>query len=179
MARIGAAWCGITAALIALPCWAQAPSPGPAAATPSAAPTAAARAVCPAPLSPPAAVPAAAQTPAATANPAGSPKDFSVTGNGRKDTLVLRPKDGDTVTVRLPVQGQIFVSSLIPWAVTCGKQAKQLLVFFDVRGMEVQHTATEPGARATFQLRLIDGRRITVNIRTVNAKYKVGYAVIT
>lgn len=126
---------------------------------------------------------ATAAPPSAAPAPAGAPdsakQDVSSPGTARKDTLVLRPKDGDTITVRLPVQGQVFINSLIPWAVTGGKEAKQMRVFFNVRGLEVQSMATEGGAKASFSLRLSDGRRITVNVRTVPAKYKVGYAIIT
>jgi len=158
MARHPFLWIGLIAALTALgaaPSHAQAPAQStPAAATPA-----------------PAAAPAAP-------NPDAS-KDFSVTGNGRKDTIVLRPKDGDTLSIRLPIEGQVFVNSLIPWAVTGGKPSKQMEINFGVRGLAVQHTGNEGGAKASFTLRLIDGRTITINVRAVNAKYKVGYAIIT
>ena len=123
--------------------------------------------------------PAAAPAPAPAGNPDSAKQDMSRTGAARKDTLVLQPKDGDTLSIRLPVQGQVFINSQLPWAVIGGKQSKQLRVFYDVRGIEVQHTGTEGGAKASFTLRLIDGRKITVNVRTVPAKYKVGYAIIT
>jgi hypothetical protein len=127
-----------------------------------------------------AAQPAPAQPAPAAATPGpNASKDFSVTGNGRKDTVVLRPKDGDTLSIRLPIEGQVFVNSLIPWAVTGGKPSKQMNVNFGVRGLAVQHTGNEGGAKASFTLRLIDGRTITINVRAVNAKYKVGYAIIT
>ena len=159
MARHTGLWIGLIAALGALgaaPLHAQTPEAPPAAKT-------------------------AATTPAATPatpNPEAN-KDFSVTGNGRKDTIVLRPKNGDTLSIRLPIEGQVFVNSLIPWAVTGGKQSKQMEVMFGVRGLEVQHTGNTGGAKASFTLRLIDGRTITINVRAVNAKYKVGYAIIT
>jgi len=139
-------------------------------------------------------LPGHAQTPAATtpgttpgASPAAAPagssdsakKDVSLPGTERKDTIVLRPKDGDTISVRLPIQGQVFIDSLIPWAVTGGKPSKQMEVFFGVRGIGVQHTGTEGGAKASFTVRLIDGRTLTLNIRAVRAKYKVGYEIIT
>jgi len=128
----------------------------------------------------PAADQTAAATPTATPDGSNSAKqDVSITGNGRKDTIVLRPKDGDTISVRLPIQGQVFIDSLIPWAVTGGKPSKQMEVFFGVRGIGVQHTGTEGGAKATFTIRLIDGRTLTLNIRAVRAKYKVGYEIIT
>jgi hypothetical protein len=123
--------------------------------------------------------PAAAPAPATAAATGSATQDMSRTGAARKDTIVLRPKDGDTLSIRLPVQGQVFINSQIPWAVTGGKESKQLRVFYDVRGIEVQHTGSEGGAKASFSLRLIDGRKITVNVRTVPAKYKVGYAIIT
>jgi hypothetical protein len=127
----------------------------------------------------PAPSPAAAPAEAAPGTPGATKQDFSRTGNGRKDTVVLRPKDGETISVRLPVNGQVFINSLLPWAVTGGKGSKQMRVYYDVRGIEVQHTGNEGGAKASFTLRLIDGRTVTVNVRTVSAKYKVGYAVIT
>jgi hypothetical protein len=117
------------------------------------------------------------------ATPAGSSdaakKDVSLPGTERKDTIVLHPKDGDTISVRLPIQGQVFIDSLIPWAVTGGKQSKQMEVFFGVRGMGVQHTGNDGGAKASFTVHLIDGRTLTFNIRAVRAKYKVGYEIIT
>jgi len=159
MARHPFLWIGLIAALSAfgaVPGHAQAP---PAQAAPAAA----------------APAPAAAR---AAPNPDAS-KDFSVTGNGRKDTIVLRPKDGDTLSIRLPIEGQVFVNSLIPWAVTGSKPSKQMEYHFGVRGLAVQHTGNEGGAKASFTLRLIDGRTITINVRAVNARYKVGYAIIT
>jgi len=122
-----------------------------------------------------------AQLQPASAPTTGGPADNSAPGNARKDTQVLHPKDGDTVTVRLPKQGLLFIGSLIPWAVTGGKEAPALVVKFDPRGIQIQHTGgTEDGpAKVSFTLRLVDGRTITVNVRTGNTKYKVAYAVIT
>ena len=117
-----------------------------------------------------------------TAAPAtGRPADASIPGNARKDTQVLQPKDGDTVTIRLPKQGLLFIGSLIPWAVTGEKEAHELVVKFDPRGIRIQHTGgvESNGAKLTFTLRLVDGRTITVNVRTGNTKYKIAYAVIT
>lgn len=122
--------------------------------------------------------------PAQAAQPPGAPtpegearKDFSRDGAIRRDTQVVRPKDGETVSVRLPKQGQAMVVSQIPWAVTGGKEGPELFIEYDVRGIRVVHTGTGQG-KATFNLRLIDGRNITVNVRTANAKYPVGYLVI-
>jgi hypothetical protein len=112
------------------------------------------------------------QTPAA-------PDDMSRTGTQRPDTVVLHPKDGETLSVRVPIQGQLIIGSLIPWAVTGGKGNHAFEVFYDVRGIEVQHIGNTGGTKASFILRLLDGRQITVNIRTARAKYKVGYAIIT
>jgi hypothetical protein len=123
-----------------------------------------------------------AATPGATPTPAGNPdtdgrKDFSRDGLSRRDTQVLRPKDGDTISVRLPKQGQAMVASQVPWAVTGGKQTPDLQVEYDVRGIRVIHTGTGQ-ARVSFNLRLVDGRKLTVNVRTAVAKYPVGYLVI-
>jgi hypothetical protein len=97
----------------------------------------------------------------------------------RKDTVVLHPKDGETISVKLPKQGQLFIVSQIPWAVTGGKiKATDLIINYEVRGIEVQHIGTN-NAKASFTLRLLDGRTITVNVRTTKAKFNVGYAVIT
>jgi hypothetical protein len=123
-----------------------------------------------------------AQAPKAPAPAAGGPSDLSAPGNARPDTKVLHPKDGETISVRLPKQGLVLVESLIPWAVTGEKKvAPELAIKFEPRGIWIQHTggADSGIARATFTLRLIDGRTITVNVRTGNTKYKIGYAVIT
>jgi len=122
-----------------------------------------------------------AQAQTASAPATGGPSDASVPGNERKDTKVLHPKDGETISVRLPKQGLLMISSLIPWAVTGEKAGHELSVRFDPRGIRIQHTggADSGIARASFTLRLIDGRTITVNVRTGNTKYKIGYAVIT
>jgi hypothetical protein len=122
-----------------------------------------------------------AQAQKAAAPAAGGPSDASVPGNERKDTKVLHPKDGETISVRLPKQGLLLISSLIPWAVTGEKQGHELSVRFDPRGIRIQHTggSESDGTKASFTLRLIDGRTITVNVRTGNTKYKIGYAVIT
>jgi hypothetical protein len=121
-------------------------------------------------------LPAAAQT-------AGAPrKDASAPGAERKDTQVLHPKNGETISVRLPLQGQLFINSLIPWAVTGGKESPELVIKYDVRGVAIQHIGAHDtdGAKASFTLRLVDGRTITVNVRLARgAKYKIGYAVIT
>jgi hypothetical protein len=121
-------------------------------------------------------LPAAAQT-ADTAR-----KDASAPGAARKDTQVLHPKDGETISVRLPLQGQLFINSLIPWAVTGGKESSELVIKYDVRGVAIQHIGAHDtdGAKASFILRLVDGRTITVNVRLArNVKYKIAYAVIT
>ena len=122
-----------------------------------------------------------AQLRSTSAPATGRPADVSIAGNARKDTQVLQPKDGDTVTIRLPKQGLLFIGSLIPWAVTGEKEAHELVVRFDPRGIRIQHTGgvESNGAKLTFTLRLVDGRTITVNVRTGNTKYKVAYAVIT
>lgn len=153
----------LTGVLLALPVLAQAP------ASPGAAPTAAPPSGAQAP-SPPAATPG---------DPNSGTTDFSRTGAGRRDTVVRRPKDGDTISVRLPLQGQLFINSQIPWAVTGGKESSELRIEYDVRGISVQHIGTGSGsARARFNLRLVDGRTITINVRTAGTKYKVGYAII-
>jgi hypothetical protein len=133
-----------------------------------------------------AALPAAAQTaagPAGASRPDGSRKDASRDGTARKDTVVLHPKSGDTLSVRLPAQGQVMITSLIPWAVTGAKEATpELVVTYDVRGIQIQHIGARggTGAKASFTLRLVDGRTITVNVRTTpNAKFQISYAVIT
>jgi hypothetical protein len=151
--RAAVAWLGLAAGGFALGARAQQPAPG-------AAPT------------PPAAPPA-------PGSPAGGEgrKDFSRDGAGRRDTQVVRPRDGETVSVRLPKQGQAMVVSQVPWAVTGGKEGPELVIEYDVRGIRVLHTGNGQ-ARATFNLRLIDGRNVTVNVRTGNAKYQVGYLVI-
>ena len=118
---------------------------------------------------------------AAPPSAAGDRKDASIAGNARSDTQVLHPKDGDTLTIRLPLRGHLIISSLIPWAVTGGKETAELVVAYDVRGIDIIHTGgTESnGAKVSFNLRLVDGRKITVNVRTGNTKYKIGFAVIT
>jgi hypothetical protein len=129
-----------------------------------------------------AAAPAAwAQTQQASAPAAGAPTDASVPGNARKDTRVLNPKNGDTITLRMPKQGLIFIGSLIPWAVTGEKEAHELVIRFDPRGISIQHIggSDSSGAKVSLTLRLVDGRTITVNVRTGNTKYKIAYAVIT
>jgi len=110
----------------------------------------------------------------------GPGKDLSVDGNGRPDTQVLHPKDGETVSVRLPTEGLLFISSLTPWAVTGGKEAPLLVVKFTPRGIAIQSIGGSGSlpAKVSFTLRMLDGRTITVNVRTGNTKYKVGYAVI-
>jgi hypothetical protein len=124
-----------------------------------------------------AAGPAAAQTP--PARPASAtPGDVSIPGNARPDTLVVSPKNGETVTFRLPKQGLLFINSLTPWAVTATKENAGVEVHFDVRGISIQHIAPDIPARLSFTLRLIDGRTITVNVRSINTKYKTGYAII-
>ncbi|MBI3513308.1 MAG: hypothetical protein HY060_04485 [Proteobacteria bacterium] len=158
MARRGLELIGMMAALagvlLALPVLAQAPAP-PSGAQPAA---------------PPGAAPGDPSTPS---------QDFSRTGAGRRDTVVRRPKDGDTISVRLPLQGQLFINSQVPWAVTGGKESSELRIMYDVRGIELQHIGTGSGsARARFNLRLVDGRTITINVRTAGTKYKVGYAII-
>jgi hypothetical protein len=122
-----------------------------------------------------------AQAQKTSAPAAGQPTDASVPGNERKDTKVLRPKDGETISVRLPKQGLLFISSLMPWVVTGDKEGHELVVRFDPRGIWIQHTggSESSGTKASFTLRLIDGRTITLNVRTGNTKYKIGYAVIT
>jgi hypothetical protein len=105
-------------------------------------------------------------------------KDFSREGTTRRDTQVVRPKDGETVTVRLPKQGTALIASQIPWAVTGGKETPELEVEYDVRGIRVHHLGTGQ-AKISFNLRLLDGRKITVNVRTANTKYNVGYVIIT
>src|SRR5260221_1885312 len=98
--------------LLALPVLAQAPAPPSAAKAP--APPSGAQ-----PASPPA---------AASGDPSTASQDFSRTGAGRRDTVVRRPKDGDTISVRLPLQGQLFINSQVPWAVTGGKESAELLI---------------------------------------------------
>lgn len=122
-----------------------------------------------------------AQAPKAPAPAAGGPSDLSTPGNARPDTKVLHPKDGETISVRLPKQGLVMISSLIPWAVTGEKEGHEIAVHFDPRGIWIHHTggADSGITRVSFTLRLIDGRTITVNVRTGNTKYKIGYAVIT
>ncbi len=108
----------------------------------------------------------------------GAAKDFSREGLNRRDTVVLRPKDGETVSVRLPKQGTAVIASQVPWAVIGGKESAELEVEYDVRGIRVHHIGTGQG-RLTVNLRLIDGRKITVNVRTANTKYPAGYLIIT
>jgi len=117
----------------------------------------------------------------AQTQPASAPADLSVPGNARKDTQVLQPKNGDTISVRLPKQGMLFIGSLIPWAVTGGKEAHELVVKYDARGIRIQHIggSEDAPAKVSFTLRLIDGRTITLNVRTGNTKYKDAYVVIT
>jgi hypothetical protein len=108
----------------------------------------------------------------------GAAKDFSRDGHNRRDTVVLRPKDGETVTVRLPKQGTAVIASQVPWAVTGGKEDPSLDVEYDVRGIRVHHIGTGQ-ARLSLTVRLIDGRKITINVRTANTKYPAGYLIIT
>lgn len=95
----------------------------------------------------------------------------------RPDTTVLHPKDGEVLSVRLPTQGQLFIVSLIPWAVTGGKEGQGLEVNYDVRGIQISHLGNDP-SKVSFTLRLVDGRTITLNVRTANMKIKTAYAVI-
>lgn len=134
-----------------------------------------------APAPAPAPVPGAAPGvgPAAGAGqPDDGKKDYSRDGTARRDTVVLRPKDGDRVSVRLPKQGVVTIASQIPWAVVGGKKGTDLEVEFDVRGIKITHTGSG-STRISFDLRLIDGRTVTVNVRTATTKYQVGYAIIT
>jgi len=108
----------------------------------------------------------------------GGAKDFSRDGTSRRDTQVLHPKDGETVSVRLPKQGTAVIASQMPWAIIGGKESPDLEVEFDVRGIRVKHTGSGQ-ARLTLNLRLLDGRKITVNVRTANTKYPAGYLIIT
>jgi hypothetical protein len=108
----------------------------------------------------------------------GAAKDFSRDGAGRRDTVVLRPKDGETVSVRLPKQGTAVIASQVPWAVIGGKESPELEVEYDVRGIRVHHIGTGQ-ARLSIELRLVDGRKITVNVRTATTKYPAGYLIIT
>src|SRR3954452_15310884 len=70
----------------------------------------------------------------------GDAKDFSRTGAGRRDTQVLHPKDGETVSMRLPKRGTAVIASQMPWAVLGGKESPDLEVEYDVRGIRVHHT---------------------------------------
>jgi len=125
-----------------------------------------------------AAAPAGAQTP--PARPVSTtPGDLSAPGNARPDTLVVRPKTGETVTFRLPKSGLLFINSLIPWAIMGAKESAGVEVKFDPRGISIQHVAPDAPVRLSFTLRLIDGRTITVNVRTANTRYKTGYAIIS
>jgi hypothetical protein len=123
-------------------------------------------------------------TTAPSTNPPGpgnGRNDPSRPGTERKDTQVLHPKNGDTISIRLPKQGLLYIGSLIPWAVTGGKEAGEVVIDYDVRGIRIQHIggSESSGAKMSFTLRLVDGRTITLNVRTGNTKYKIGYAVIT
>ena len=108
----------------------------------------------------------------------GAAKDFSRDGAGRRDTQVLRPKDGETVSVRLPKQGTAVIASQMPWAVIGGKESPDLEVEYDVRGIRVHHTGSGQ-ARLSINVRMLDGRKITINVRTANTKYPAGYLIIT
>ncbi|MBV8168061.1 MAG: hypothetical protein JO021_14795 [Alphaproteobacteria bacterium] len=108
----------------------------------------------------------------------GAAKDFSRDGTMRRDTQVLRPKDGETVSVRLPKQGTAVIASQVPWAIIGGKESPELSVEFDPRGIKVHHTGAGQ-ARLSINLRLLDGRKITINVRTANTKYPAGYLIIT
>jgi hypothetical protein len=160
MMRAGLIAALLTATLAAGPAAAQAPTPAPAPG-----------ATAPAPATPPVGL--------APGDVNSTIQDFSRTGAERRDTIVRRPKDGDTISVRLPVQGQVFINSQVPWAVTFGKESAELHIEYDVRGIAIQHTGGSVGsARATITVRLVDGRTVRINIRTANTRYKIGYAII-
>ena len=110
--------------------------------------------------------------------PQAATKDVSRDGAARRDTQVLRPKDGETVSVRLPKQGTAVIASQMPWAVIGGKESPDLEVEYDVRGIRVHHTGSGQ-ARLSINVRMLDGRKITINVRTANTKYPAGYLIIT
>jgi hypothetical protein len=128
-----------------------------------------------------AALPAWAQTPPAqNAALTGPNKDVSIDGNARQDTQVLQPKNGETISIRVPTQGLLFIGSLIPWAINGEKEAAGFVIKFNPRGISIQHIAGSAAnpAKGSFTLRLLDGRVITVNIRTGHTKFQTAYAII-